>query len=171
MQNKYYTYMHIYENKILTIGVGTYYINRKTHKQKYERAYQRSNRGYQKKGINHKDVKIYLFGNFDTKKEAEMYETYLHKKVKEGRDLIRYRDKTFKIFSQSQVDAYKSVSNKHKKKVRCINTREEFNSIEEASKRFNLHRSRISEQLRGKIESCINPDTKERLRFEYVVKS
>lgn len=100
-----------------------------------------------------------------------MYETYLHKKVKEGRDLIRYRDKTFKIFSQSQVDAYKSVSNKHKKKVRCINTREEFNSIEEASKRFNLHRSRISEQLRGKIESCINPDTKERLRFEYVVKS
>lgn len=49
MQNKYYTYMHIYENKILTIGVGTYYINRKTHKQKYERAYQRSNRGYQKK--------------------------------------------------------------------------------------------------------------------------
>lgn len=171
MQNKYYTYMHVYKNKILTFGVGTYYTNRKTHKQRYERAYQKSNRGYQDQGINHREVKVYLFGNFDTKKEAEMYETDLHKKEKKGVDLIRNRDKTFTILSQSQEDAYKSVSNKHKKKVRCINTREEFNSIEEASKRFNLHRSRISEQLRGKIESCINPDTKERLRFEYVVKS
>lgn len=85
MQNKYYTYIHIYENEILTFGVGTYYANRKTHKQKYERAYQKSSRGYQKKGINHKDVKVYLFGNFDTKKEAEMYEIHLHDKAKEGK--------------------------------------------------------------------------------------
>ncbi|MBC9706243.1 MAG: hypothetical protein H9W81_14960 [Enterococcus sp.] len=171
MQNKYYTYMHLYKNKILTFGVGTYYINRKTHKQRYERAYQKSNRGYQDVGINYKDVEVYVFGNFDTKKEAEMYETYLHDAIKKGINLIRNRDKTFKILSQSQVDAYKSVSNKHKKKVRCINTGEEFNSIEEASKKFNIHRSRISEQLTYKIDSCINPDTKERLKFEYVVKS
>ena len=168
MQNKYYTYIHIYKNKILTIGVGTYYINRKTHKQKHERAYQKSNRGYQEKGINHKDVKVYLFGNFDTKKEAEMYETHLHNAIKKDVDLIYNRDKSFKILSQSQLDAYKSVSNKHKKKVRCINTGEKFNSIGEASEKLNIHRSRISENLNGKRKGCKHPTIKEPLRFEYI---
>lgn len=168
MQNKYYTYIHTYENKVLGIGAGTYYVNKKSYSKQYERAYQKSNRGYKEQGINHKDVKVLIFGNFDTKKEAEMYETHLHNSVKKGVDLIPNRDKDFKILSQSQVDAYKSVSNKLKRKIRCITTGKEFNSIGEASKELNIHISRISEQLKGKRKYCINPETKELLRFKYI---
>lgn len=168
MENKYYTYIHIYQNKILKIGVGTYYTKRKTHKQRYERAYQRSNRGYQEQCINHLEVDVLIYGNFDTKKEAEMYETHLHNAVRKGVDLIPNRDKDFKILSQSQVDAYKSVSNKLKKKIRCVDTGEEFNSIGEASEKFNIPRSRISENLNGKIKGCKHPETKNYLKFEYM---
>lgn len=168
MQNKYYTYIHTYENKVLGIGVGTYYVNKKSHSKQYERAYQKSNRGYREQGINHKDVKVLIFGNFDTKKEAEMYETHLHNSIKKGVDLIPNRDKDFEILSQSQVDAYKSVSNKLKKKIRCIDTGEKFNSIGEASEKFNIPRSRISENLNGKRKGCKHPAIKEPLRFEYI---
>lgn len=168
MGNKYYVYMHTYKNKILHLGKGTYYRNKKYHSQRYMRAYQKANRGYEKERINYKDVMVHLFGNFDTEKEAVQYETHLHKSVKKGVDLIANRDKNFRILSQSQEDVYKSVSSKLKKKVRCITTDKVFNSISEASNELNIHVSRISEQLNGKRESCINPVTKDPLKFEYI---
>lgn len=168
MEKKYYTYIHVHKNKVLGIGVGTYYSQRKTHKQRYERAYQRCNRGYKEKGINHLDVDVLLFGNFDTKKEAEMYETHLHNSVRKGVDLIRNRDKSFNILSQSQEDVYKSLSKKRKKKVRCVTTGQDFNSIGDASKEYNIYMSRISENLKGKRDYCKHPETKEHLKFEYI---
>lgn len=59
--------------------------------------------------------------------------------------------------------------NKKFKKVICLNTSEIFNSITEASKKYNIGRRHISTCCLGKRKSTgIHPVTKEKLRWSYI---
>lgn len=62
-----------------------------------------------------------------------------------------------------------SKNNTNKKQVMCMNTKEIFNSIIEASKKYKINSSHISECCKGKRKSAgKHPVTKEKMIWEYV---
>ena len=62
----------------------------------------------------------------------------------------------------------KKVTEFHKKKVRCVTTGEEFNSIKEASMKYNITDTNISRCCKGKYKHCGKLSDGTKLVWEYI---
>lgn len=71
---------------------------------------------------------------------------------------------------QNQIDAWRMAGTKaNSKRVLCITTNEEFESICEAARHFNIQQGNISYCLQGKRKSAgKHPITKEKLYWRFV---
>ena len=161
MQNKYYTYMHLLDDRLIYIGIGTKYTQHKTDVMQYPRAFNLSARIRGRKN----DVVVVIIEEFNTRKEALKHEEYLHQLHREKFNFFKDINYRYKLYSQPQS----KVLVKRSQSIRCINTNDIFNSIMEASRTFNINSGHISEQLRNQRKTAgKHPVTKEPLRFEYI---
>ena len=168
MQNKYYTYMHLLDDRLIYIGIGTKYTQHKTDVMQYPRAFNLSARkkNYKRAIRGRKnDVVVVIIEEFNTRKEALKHEEYLHQLHREKFNFFKDINYRYKLYSQPQS----KVLVKRSQSIRCINTNDIFNSIMEASRAFNINSGHISEQLRNQRKTAgKHPVTKEPLRFEYI---
>jgi len=71
--------------------------------------------------------------------------------------------------SESAIERYKNSEHPRNRKVKCTTTGEIFNSIMDASRHYNIHRTTISQCCSGTRESAgRHPVTNEKMMWEYV---
>ena len=89
-----------------------------------------------------------------------------HKGIRPSEESRKKMSEWHKMHPPSPEFLLKSIE-KRKKKVRCLNTNEVFDSITEAQKHYNTGHT-ISDACKGKRGSCgIHPETGEPLRWKY----